>query len=182
MKIICAKTLIHIYFFLLLTSYFSLIYAQVPDTLWTKTYGGADLDRAYSVQQTLDGGYIVAGWTLSFGAGSADVWLLKMASEPGIEEKAFFQNTAFLEINPNPFRQTTTIKLQTPGIKNQIELKIYDVTGHLVKDFDYITGNVLEQVTWTGEDNSGVKLPSGIYFLKFKFKNFTATRKLILLR
>ena len=36
---------------------------------WVATYGGADGDWAYSVQQTIDGGYIVAGWTRSFGAG-----------------------------------------------------------------------------------------------------------------
>lgn len=51
--------------------------AQPPDTLWTKTYGGAANDIGYSVQQTLDGGYIIVGETHSFGAGDADVWLLK---------------------------------------------------------------------------------------------------------
>jgi len=44
---------------------------------WAKTFGGSDYDRVYSVQQTSDGGYIVAGGTWSFGAGSYDVFLLK---------------------------------------------------------------------------------------------------------
>jgi hypothetical protein len=44
---------------------------------WSKTYGGTDYDRASSVQQTSDGGYIVAGYTRSFGAGDWDIFLMK---------------------------------------------------------------------------------------------------------
>src|ERR1700758_293802 len=38
------------------------------DTLWTKSYGGNDYDFGQAVQQTTDGGYIIAGYTGSFGA------------------------------------------------------------------------------------------------------------------
>jgi len=44
---------------------------------WAKIYGGTDWDGAYSVQQTSDGGYIVAGRTESFGAGGYDIILIK---------------------------------------------------------------------------------------------------------
>lgn len=48
------------------------------DTAWTKTFGGDNWDFAYSAQQTTDGGYIIAGGTYSFGAGSEDMYLVKV--------------------------------------------------------------------------------------------------------
>jgi len=45
--------------------------------LWNKTYGGTDYDWAYSVVQTTEGGYALAGTTMSFGDGSEDAWLVK---------------------------------------------------------------------------------------------------------
>ncbi len=46
-----------------------------------KTYGGPGFERVKSLQQTSDGGFIVAGYTNSFGAGGYDAWILKLDSD-----------------------------------------------------------------------------------------------------
>jgi hypothetical protein len=53
---------------------------SLGDTLWTRTYGGSSWEQGSSVQQTTDGGYVVAGWTHSFGAGGGDFMLTKLDS------------------------------------------------------------------------------------------------------
>ncbi|MEW6034698.1 MAG: hypothetical protein AB1603_07585 [Chloroflexota bacterium] len=44
---------------------------------WSKVFGGQGDDFLYCVQQTGDGGYILVGWTQSFGRGEEDVYLVK---------------------------------------------------------------------------------------------------------
>jgi len=54
--------------------------------IWTHSFGGSDNDGAYSVQQTRDGGYIIAGYTYSsdgdvtghYSSLFQDVWILKL--------------------------------------------------------------------------------------------------------
>lgn len=48
------------------------------DTLWMRAYGGPSLDSGYGLCETADSAYIVAGYTMSFGAGEEDVYLLKI--------------------------------------------------------------------------------------------------------
>jgi hypothetical protein len=54
---------------------------------WNRTYGGASLDYARSLVQTGDGGYALAGQTISFGAGSSDFWLVRVKPEMNLEHQ-----------------------------------------------------------------------------------------------
>lgn len=58
------------------------LFGQAPDTLWTKTYGGAGWDEGNSVRETIDNGYIIAGCTGSFSS-SDDVYLIKTDADGG---------------------------------------------------------------------------------------------------
>ncbi|MEI6816923.1 MAG: T9SS type A sorting domain-containing protein [Bacteroidota bacterium] len=53
---------------------------SLGDTLWTKTYGGAGDEKGYAVQQTSDGGFIITGYTNSFGIVNDDAYLIKTNS------------------------------------------------------------------------------------------------------
>ncbi|MBF0318778.1 MAG: hypothetical protein HQL01_03085 [Nitrospirae bacterium] len=51
---------------------------------WQKTYGGPLTEYAKSIEQTPDGGYIVVGYTASFGAGAHDIWLLRLNADGSV--------------------------------------------------------------------------------------------------
>jgi len=75
---ISINLLLSTFIFLLLPFNFSLVFAQAPDTLWTRIYGGTNWDYGYSVQQTSDGGYVIVGTTMSIDSG--DVYFIKTDS------------------------------------------------------------------------------------------------------
>lgn len=52
-------------------------FAEPPDTLWSRTFGGDESDWCVLAEQTPDSGYVFAGATSSFGAGGYDFWLIK---------------------------------------------------------------------------------------------------------
>ena len=73
--------------------------------IWEKTYGGSDLDFPSQIIQTDDGGFIIVGWTGSYGNGRQDVYLIKIDKEGntkkyrGIYRQEEKQEQIILKIN-----------------------------------------------------------------------------------
>jgi hypothetical protein len=137
------------------------------NVLWERTYGGPDTEEAFSVQITSDGGYIMVGYTESFGAGSYDIWLIKTEPDVGVEEKKDLRHeTRGLRVtaHPNPFTDKLEINLGMYDVGCKMydtPLKIYDTSGRLVKSVHLQTNNIL----------LGSELSPGVYFMKANGKS-----------
>jgi len=55
------------------------------NVIWQNTYGSTGVDKAYAIQQTSNGGFIVAGETSSFSAAGSDFWVLKINSDGSVD-------------------------------------------------------------------------------------------------
>lgn len=64
-----------------------------------KTFGGTGFDKANSIQQTSDNGYIVGGSTTSFGAGGTDAFLLKLDSNLVITAQKTYGSANYEEVS-----------------------------------------------------------------------------------
>lgn len=73
--------------------------SSTGDIEWHQTYGGNGDDCAHCIQQTDDGGYIVAGTTYSSGAGDGDFWILKLSSSGNIEWQRTYGTYTNEEVN-----------------------------------------------------------------------------------
>lgn len=122
------------------------------DTLWSRTFGGSDIDAGKSVQQTTDGGYIITGYTKSFGAGGNDVWLIKTDANGDTLWTKTYGDT-FGDIG-NSVQQTTDDGYIITGITNLILAN----PGLVYQDIWLIKTDVNGDTLWTKifVDSSGL--------------------------
>jgi hypothetical protein len=82
---------------------------------------------------------------------------------------------------PNPFNASTTIKFALP-VDGKVSLKIYNVAGQLVKEYQQEMNAGYRSITWDGTNASGKVVASGVYFYKLQAADFTKTLKMTLLK
>jgi hypothetical protein len=113
--------------------------------------------------------------------GSNDIAYIEMATYDGTPVTSLVgdlvpDNFALAQNYPNPFNPATTVEFSLP-VRSDYSLKIYNVTGQLVKEFVGTENAGTHQIVWDATSNA-----SGIYFYKVTAGNFTDTKKMVLLK
>ena len=106
-----------------------------------------------------------------------DVVTSVAASEPVKPEKFALQQNY-----PNPFNPETSIHFTVPKM-SRVTLAIYDILGRKIRTLVSETKAAGSyNVTWNGKNNQGQPLASGLYFYKLQAGEFSATKKMMLLK
>ncbi len=181
--------------------------------LWSTFLGGHNSDYCVAVRLDPSGNSVVTGYTISSdfptttGAydeshnGAWDVFVAKL-DLPGFPHFAIPRSTTIIEDpressgipqtldleqnRPNPFNPTTIISLNIAGnvgVKQHVNLTIYDIRGRQVKtliDSELEPGN--HRVVWDGRDEKGEQASSGIYLYTLRSAESVYTRKMVMLK
>jgi predicted outer membrane repeat protein len=99
---------------------------------------------------------------------------------PGVRPRP--QAVTLAPTHPNPFRHSTTITFGLPD-RADVRLHVYDVGGRRVRTL--VAGSRppgYHTVFWEGRDDAGRAVVPGLYFLRLEVRDFTANRKVVLLK
>ena len=142
--------------------------------------GKVRVAKLFSGDLDNDGNGDIVFSSASFAADKSHLYMIEhdgsLSIEKSVEPKRFSLSQNF----PNPFNPITHLNytLVNPGI---IHLAIYDVLGkqiYTIHDGYQREGG--HNVQWTGVNQNGNQVPSGVYFFKLETKSNTITKKMVL--
>ncbi len=139
-------------------------------------------DLEYDFYDLVNGDYYDAGVKAIYDDGTSELVEINFLAEITGAGNILPLVTKLTGNYPNPFNPTTTISFSTKEA-GHVSINIYNMKGQLVKTL--INENLEEDyhdVIWNGKDNSNKTVSSGIYFYKMKSGNYTATKKMILMK
>jgi len=147
---------------------------------WHRNYGGPGDERAYDLVQTPDGGFVLVGYTDSWGSGGTDWYVVKTQPDPQLSAAPVadpLPSDYRIAAYPNPFNPSTVIVYALPQ-SGHVLLRVFDLLGREVAVLkDGVVQAGTHRVMF---DGSG--LASGIYFARLDAGTFSQTMKLVLLK
>lgn len=141
------------------------------DILWDQVLGGFDQDESQSIDQTSDGGYISVGMTRSYGAGDADIWVIKLLPDTltNINRNKLVSENHIIYLYPNPATDNISLVSQSEIVVKSIE--IIDLQGKLFMHQGEVNENFLLDVS---------HFPKGLYIARINTNKGVAVQKLVI--
>ena len=147
--------------------------------------------QVFTGADPLMGGYIYVNYKLLNAAGDSlvcNAWGEHLIPDTtltltGVGEQAPLQGYRLYQNVPNPFNPTTVIRYDVPAGDGKVTLRIYDVSGRLVRTLvNDVQTTGRKSVIWDARDNRGQSVASGVYFYRMTAPGFEKTRKMVLLQ
>jgi hypothetical protein len=83
---------------------------------------------------------------------------------------------------PNPFNPTTRLRYDLP-YNGRVTLRIYDILGRIISTVvDEVQDAGYKSIDWTAIDDCGGPLSAGVYFYRIEVGNYSAVKKMLLIK
>jgi len=146
---------------------------------WLTVYCTSEYALPFSLDSTIDGGFVICG-----SAGGAGEFLLKVGSLVGFSHESDLipsSDVRILSICPAPLRTLTTIELLTSDAP--ASLVAYDITGCEVAVLhEGALSGTPYSVSWDGTNSNGENLPNGVYLIHLYSGVHSDVTKIVILR
>ena len=149
--------------------------------IWTKTVGGEGYDDGYDIQELSDTGFIVAGYTNSYGSGSEDGWIIRLEEDEtqytSVSGSAFTvaaDNVTTSTLNIPDSGNITDVNITISGSEacglEYLDMTLQSPYGTIVEltNINTMSGSAFSQTTF--DDEASDPISSGIapYFGSFQ--------------